>query len=208
MRKPTTGEPYAGEPHVRFGGRGGESLSYPYQSPGTRGQVWMPAFAGMTLTFLSHPPIERLTRLADVVNDRATVPCRASQSANLVATNRIEVHSLGGFPPLPRDQNSNSRLIPCSIDVVVVDNRQRMLIEIVAAAIGVVHELLGQQYISGSCEGFYSSGDADDVGDLGLSDSFQLLIQSPKAAVGSDSHLQMVSRVLELAEQPLRCAQQ
>ena len=26
------------------------------QSPGTRGQVWMPAFAGMTLTFLSHPP--------------------------------------------------------------------------------------------------------------------------------------------------------
>ena len=32
MRKPTTGEPYAGEPHVRFGGRGGESLSYPYQT--------------------------------------------------------------------------------------------------------------------------------------------------------------------------------
>ena len=33
MRKPTTGEPYAGEPHVRFGGRGGESLSYPYVRP-------------------------------------------------------------------------------------------------------------------------------------------------------------------------------
>jgi hypothetical protein len=27
------------------------------QSPGTRGQVWMPAFAGMTLALLSHPPI-------------------------------------------------------------------------------------------------------------------------------------------------------
>src|SRR5271168_3613120 len=27
------------------------------QSPGTRGQLWMPAFAGMTLTFLSHPTI-------------------------------------------------------------------------------------------------------------------------------------------------------
>jgi hypothetical protein len=27
------------------------------QSAGTRGQVWMPASAGMTLTFLSHPPI-------------------------------------------------------------------------------------------------------------------------------------------------------
>src|SRR6202042_2724742 len=25
------------------------------QSPGTRRQVWVPAFAGMTLTFLSHP---------------------------------------------------------------------------------------------------------------------------------------------------------
>jgi hypothetical protein len=29
MRKPLTGEPYAGNPPVRFGGRGGESLSYP-----------------------------------------------------------------------------------------------------------------------------------------------------------------------------------
>lgn len=31
MRKPPTGEPYAGKPHVRFGGRGGESLPDPYQ---------------------------------------------------------------------------------------------------------------------------------------------------------------------------------
>ena len=31
MRKPTTGEPCAGEPHARFGGRGGESLPYPYR---------------------------------------------------------------------------------------------------------------------------------------------------------------------------------
>jgi hypothetical protein len=29
MRKPLTGEPYAGNPPVRFGGRGGKSLSYP-----------------------------------------------------------------------------------------------------------------------------------------------------------------------------------
>src|SRR5690606_5444118 len=29
--KPPTGEPYAGKPHVRFGGRGGESLPDPYQ---------------------------------------------------------------------------------------------------------------------------------------------------------------------------------
>ena len=27
------------------------------QGPGTCGQVWMPAFADMTLTFLSHPLI-------------------------------------------------------------------------------------------------------------------------------------------------------
>ena len=33
MWKPTTGEPYAGKPHVRFGGRGGESLPYPYRGP-------------------------------------------------------------------------------------------------------------------------------------------------------------------------------
>jgi hypothetical protein len=32
MRKPTTGEPYAGEPHLRFGGRGGvQPLSDPYR---------------------------------------------------------------------------------------------------------------------------------------------------------------------------------
>jgi hypothetical protein len=34
--------------HSRVGG---------IQGPGTCGQVWMPAFAGMTLTFLSHPLI-------------------------------------------------------------------------------------------------------------------------------------------------------
>ena len=57
MRKPTTGEPYAGEPHVRFGGRGGESLSYPYQGRSMCGQVWMPAFAGMTLVSPRRPLI-------------------------------------------------------------------------------------------------------------------------------------------------------
>ncbi len=31
MRKPPTGEPYAGKPHVRFGGRGGVTLPDPYQ---------------------------------------------------------------------------------------------------------------------------------------------------------------------------------
>ena len=41
-----TGEPYAGEPHVRFGGREGESLPYPYHPPGRTS--WTPAFAGMT----------------------------------------------------------------------------------------------------------------------------------------------------------------
>src|ERR1700704_4955148 len=30
MRKPATGEPYAGEPHVRFGGRGGQK---PFPTP-------------------------------------------------------------------------------------------------------------------------------------------------------------------------------
>ena len=34
------------------------------QSPGTRGQVWMPAFAGMTLTFQVIPHFERRRRLA------------------------------------------------------------------------------------------------------------------------------------------------
>jgi hypothetical protein len=32
MRKLPTGEPYAGKPPVRFGGRGGESLPYPYSA--------------------------------------------------------------------------------------------------------------------------------------------------------------------------------
>jgi hypothetical protein len=61
MRKPLTGEPYAGEPHVRFGGRGGESLLYPYSKKtfriaektlsryaGNHIINWIPACAGMT----------------------------------------------------------------------------------------------------------------------------------------------------------------
>ena len=45
MWKPTTGEPYAGEPHVRFGGRGGATpLPDPY-----RRKTWITAsFAGVT----------------------------------------------------------------------------------------------------------------------------------------------------------------
>jgi hypothetical protein len=31
MRKPPTGEPYAGKPPVRFGGRGGDTLPDPYR---------------------------------------------------------------------------------------------------------------------------------------------------------------------------------
>ena len=52
MRKPTTGEPYAGEPHVRFGGRGGESLSYPYQTWSRVLGPWIPAFAGMSASVM------------------------------------------------------------------------------------------------------------------------------------------------------------
>src|SRR5712691_4128799 len=35
MRKPPTGEPYAGKLHARFGGRGGETLPDPYQDDGS-----------------------------------------------------------------------------------------------------------------------------------------------------------------------------
>ena len=34
MKKHPTGEPYAGKPHVRFGGRGEAALPYPYQALG------------------------------------------------------------------------------------------------------------------------------------------------------------------------------
>jgi hypothetical protein len=40
MWKPLTGEPYAGDPPVRFGGRGGVNLSYPYHFQDT----WMPDY--------------------------------------------------------------------------------------------------------------------------------------------------------------------
>ena len=39
MRKPLTGEPCAGEPHARFGGRGGLGLLYPYQIGKIGGQI-------------------------------------------------------------------------------------------------------------------------------------------------------------------------
>ena len=52
--KPPTGEPDAGDPHVRFGGRGGCEciLPYPYQVVNLPSKkkftTWIPAFAGMT----------------------------------------------------------------------------------------------------------------------------------------------------------------
>src|SRR5262249_20316444 len=74
MRKPPTGEPYAGKPHVRFGGRGGsKALPDPYHELGMRrvrkgsflrlspagwlGNSWMPGPSpGMTAERVSTRP--------------------------------------------------------------------------------------------------------------------------------------------------------
>jgi hypothetical protein len=37
MLKPPTGEPCAGKPHARFGGRGGAALPDPYHTPSSAG---------------------------------------------------------------------------------------------------------------------------------------------------------------------------
>ncbi len=47
MRKWPTGEPCAGEPHARFGGRGGETLPYPYLEMARFIKLVMPAQAGI-----------------------------------------------------------------------------------------------------------------------------------------------------------------
>ena len=44
MWKPLTGEPYAGKPHVRFGGRGGAEPSLPLS-----GGACAPGYAAMVL---------------------------------------------------------------------------------------------------------------------------------------------------------------
>ncbi len=41
MRKPTTGEPCAGEPLARFGGRGGQNLPYPYRLGAAETKTWI-----------------------------------------------------------------------------------------------------------------------------------------------------------------------
>jgi hypothetical protein len=45
MRKPPTGEPCAGEPHARFGGRGGATLPDPYHLVKTCTFLPIPALA-------------------------------------------------------------------------------------------------------------------------------------------------------------------
>jgi hypothetical protein len=65
MRKPATGEPCAGEPLARFGGRGGPNLPYPYRKPARRPGPWMagssPATAPLWLHTIvaSQPPDRR-----------------------------------------------------------------------------------------------------------------------------------------------------
>src|ERR1700691_4319854 len=60
------------------------------QSPGTRGQVWMPAFAGMTLTFLSHPPILNDSYHATEAGSTSNLWFRGSQGL------RVEIEPLPG----------------------------------------------------------------------------------------------------------------
>jgi hypothetical protein len=45
MKKLSTGEPYAGEPHVRFGGRGSVSFPYPYSHKDVDHWRWLPSRA-------------------------------------------------------------------------------------------------------------------------------------------------------------------
>src|SRR5690625_7989642 len=56
MRKPPTGEPYAGKPHVRFGGRGGESLPDPYQGPQAGGPGLLLSLRELAMTMLEPLP--------------------------------------------------------------------------------------------------------------------------------------------------------
>jgi len=51
---PSTGEPDAGDPHVRFGGRGDRNQSVlptPIRAPARKRLPWTPAFAGVTVTY-------------------------------------------------------------------------------------------------------------------------------------------------------------
>src|SRR5207245_2984258 len=58
MRKPATGEPYAGKPPVRFGGRGGQKpslpLSRPQGSPGGTERMGSPETPAGQLTSALH----------------------------------------------------------------------------------------------------------------------------------------------------------
>ena len=65
MRKPTTGEPCAGKPLARFGGRGGESLPYPYHN-------------------VDGPHFERRAQLRRISGLAMKMKCRVASVAALV----------------------------------------------------------------------------------------------------------------------------
>ena len=85
MWKPTTGEPYAGEPHVRFGGRGGATpLPDPYRNKGFCGSdsIFPTRSFALLLCSLLPPP-----RRIFVIRGRAMV-------IQFRAENRCRVHLL------------------------------------------------------------------------------------------------------------------
>ena len=72
MRKPTTGEPYAGKPHVRFGGRGGQKPSLPLSLVGdpetVAARIKEYQQVGIDTFILSgYPHLEEAYRFAELV---------------------------------------------------------------------------------------------------------------------------------------------
>ena len=72
MRKPTTGEPYAGEPHVRFGGRGGvQLLPDPYLEASAsncreKARHWCSVLLGLRLEEVRHRVVAGSTTLGRI----------------------------------------------------------------------------------------------------------------------------------------------
>ena len=122
MRKPLTGEPCAGEPHARFGGRGGRaSFSTPIKHPSFPPRSVIPAKAGILQGLAKRPPLrmrrERGQRDGEL----------AEQPRNFTSPSRgmhRHIGALGGqrsprqtSPSFPRKRESRIAWIPDHVGV-------------------------------------------------------------------------------------------
>jgi hypothetical protein len=106
------------------------------------------------------------------------------------------------------NQDAGSSLVPSGADILIVKERETLLLEAISVPLRVVDELLREENVACFGEGFDARSDDNDVGNIRVLRALQSGIEFPEPAVRAYSDLQVLSGGQELGAKAARRAQE